>query len=323
MLPDQKFGQCKISLYTLTKHNCIVVLGPTASGKTHLACKLAYELSGEVISADSRQVYKGLDIGTGKDLQEYLVNGRQIPYHLIDIAEPGEQFYLHQFTEKLKSAFLDIRLRNQIPIICGGTGLYLDALKKDFSFTQIKENESLREELEFLQKEDLLTRLDRYPVEFTKQVDRNSKKRIIRGIEIAEHFSKHGKDISYMELPYKPYYIGIATEVEERKKHISERLKKRLNEGLIAEVENLISSGISHERLHLFGLEYKFVSSYLKKEITKEELFTRLQTAIFQFAKRQMTWFRKMEKEGVEIHWVEKTNSDQIIENLRTEFDFS
>lgn len=290
----------------MLNHNCIVVLGPTASGKTHMACQLAYHLDGEIISADSRQVYRGLDIGTGKDLEEYTVNGKKIPYHLIDIIEPGEQFYLHQFTAELKKSFLEITNKDKLPIICGGTGLYLDALKKDFSFTQIKENEILREELEHLTKENLVIALENYSEKFTKHVDRDSKKRLIRGIEIADYFSKSNDAFTISELPYKPYYICINTDINVRKKNISVRLEKRLEHGLIEEVEGLLKSGISYERLELLGLEYKFVSYYLKKEITKEELYTRLQTAIFQFAKRQMTWFRKMEKEGVDIHWIER-----------------
>lgn len=299
----------------MLNHNCIVVLGPTASGKTRMACQLASRLDGEIISADSRQVYRGLDIGTGKDLEEYTVNGKKIPYHLIDIIEPGEQFYLHQFTAELKKAFLEITNKDKLPIICGGTGLYLDALKKDFSFTQIKENEILRKELEHLTKENLVIKLENYHERFTAHVDRDSKKRLIRGIEIADYFSKHNDALSISELPYKPYYIGINTDINERKKHISARLKKRLEEGLIEEVDGLLKSGVSYERLELFGLEYKFVSYYLKKEITKEELFTRLQTAIFQFAKRQMTWFRKMEKEGVEIHWIERDANIEWLKN--------
>lgn len=302
----------------MNNHNCIVVLGPTASGKTHLACELAYALNGEIISADSRQVYKRLDIGTGKDLEEYNLHGKQIPYYLIDSVEPGEQFFLHQFISELQKAFNEIISRRKLPIICGGTGMYLDALKKDFSFTQIKENELLRNELEPFSKQALITRLESYPEKFTKQVDRNSKKRLTRGIEIAEHFLKQGVDLLTTELPYKPYYLGVQVDVEERKKRISQRLKKRLDEGLIAEVEGLLHSGISHERLELFGLEYKFVSYYLKNELTKEELFTRLQTAIFQFAKRQMTWFRKMEKEGVKIKWVEKKeNLSSLVEEIK------
>lgn len=305
----------------MNNYNCIVVLGPTASGKTRLACQLAYQLHGEVISADSRQVYKHLNIGTGKDLDEYTVAGKQIPYHLLDIIEPGEQFYLHQFTDLLKKAFEQISSQNRLPIICGGTGLYLDALRKDFSFTQIKEDSELRKELEPLSKEELLSRLKKFPEASISQVDLNSKKRIIRGIEIASHFAKEGTFLQKAELPYKPYYIGIKTEVEIRKKCISERLKSRISEGLIAEVEDLLEKGISHERLQLFGLEYKFVSYYLKNEISKEELFLRLQTAIFQFAKRQMTWFRKMEKEGVEIHWIERNNSPELIQHLKNIFN--
>lgn len=287
-------------------YNCIVVLGPTASGKTRLACQLANILGGEIISADSRQVYKGLDIGTGKDLEEYIVEGNPIPYHVINIANPEEQFYLHQFSEALKVAFDAIHQRNKWPIICGGTGLYLDALRKDFSFTQIKENERLREELNPLPKEELLTRLNTYPPAFTEHVDRNSKKRIVRGIEIAEYLLTTGTPLQQAELPYLPFYIGIKSDVSLRRKNISERLKKRIHSGLIEEVELLLKNGLTHERLELLGLEYKFVSYYLKGQLTKEELLTQLETAIVQFAKRQMTWFRKMEKEGVEIHWLEK-----------------
>src|SRR6218665_1847254 len=171
----------------MSQPNCIVVLGPTASGKTRLAAQLAYHLHGEIISADSRQVYKFLDIGTGKDLDEYLVNGKRIPHYGIDIVEPREQFYLHQFMEQLEKAFHEIRSRSNLPIICGGTGLYLDALRKDFSLTQVKENEPLRAELLSYNKQQLINRLDTYPPELTRQVDRNSAKRLIRGIEIAEY----------------------------------------------------------------------------------------------------------------------------------------
>lgn len=299
----------------MKNYNCIVVLGATASGKTRLACELAYRLNGEIISADSRQVYKHLNIGTGKDLEEYEINGKKISYHLIDIIEPSEQFYLHQFIEKLNSAFNDIVARQKLPIICGGTGLYLDALRKDFSFTQIKEDKNLRKELESCSKEELLAHLKKYPENFIEHVDTNSKKRIIRGIEVAEFKATNctnDTNYSFREnscnswQKYKPYYIGISTDTDTRKQLISERLKKRLNKGLIEEVQNLLQKGISHERLELLGLEYKFVSRYLQHTLSKEELFTQLQTAIFQFSKRQLTWFRKMEKEGVKIHWVER-----------------
>jgi tRNA dimethylallyltransferase len=286
-------------------YNCIAVIGPTASGKTRLACQLAHHLNGEIISADSRQVYKGLNIGTGKDLGEYSVNGKPVPHHLIDIAEPEEQFYLHQFMAGLKTTFNEIHLKNRLPIICGGTGLYLDALRKDFSFTQIKENETIRQELETLSKDELVLRLEKYPADFTAHVDRDSIKRIIRGIEIAEARLEHPVKQDNDPLPYRPYYIGIKSDAARRRELIRDRLLRRMDEGLIDEVNGLLQQGISHQRLEFFGLEYKFVSYYLQDKITKEILIEQLHTAISQFAKRQMTWFRKMEKEGVEIHWID------------------
>jgi len=301
--------------------NCIVVLGPTASGKTNLACRLADELNGEIISADSRQVYKFLNIGTGKDLHEYNINGKEIPYHLIDISEPGEQFYLHDFIYECESAFEEIRSRNKIPIICGGTGLYLDTLRKDFSFTQIKENDELRAELKGLSKEQLLERLRKFPKNITEHADLNSSKRIMRAIEVAMFLAEGPGKIIQKELPYKPYYLGINVPLEERKEIISARLLSRIENGLISEVKDLLDKGVTHERLQFFGLEYKFVSFYLQNKISKEELIQQLRTAIFQFAKRQSTWFRKMEKEGVKINWVSKdVNIIKLADNLKLAF---
>lgn len=294
-------------------------MGPTASGKTRLAAQLAYRLNGEIISADSRQVYRFLDIGTGKDLDEYTVNGKKIPHYGIGIAHPREQFYLHQFIQELDKAFHEIRSRNNLPIICGGTGLYLDALRKDFSLTQVKENQALRNELLACTKPQLLSRLDSYPAALTKQVDRNSVKRLIRGIEIAEHCIEHGFVPGKKELPYQPYYIGISPDSDVRKQRISQRLRKRLDSGLVEEVETLLNSGIPPARLELLGLEYKFVLHYLQGRMTREELFNGLQTAIFQFAKRQMTWFRKMEKEGVLIHWTPPgEDTESLIRQLQS-----
>lgn len=289
--------------------NCLVVLGTTASGKTRLACQLAYYLNGEIISADSRQVYKQLTIGSGKDLDEYLIHDKKIKYHLIDIIAPEEQFYLHQFIAELKNSFDKITSEHKLPIICGGTGLYLDALRKDFSLTQIKENEALRTELTPYSKEALILRLKKYPREYIQHVDIHSIKRLIRGIEVAEHLQQHQIAPVAFKSPYKPYYIGINIDIEERKRLISQRLLHRINTGLIEEVSQLLENGITHERLQLLGLEYKFVSDYLQKKLSKEELIRHLQTAIFQFAKRQMTWFRRMEKDGVHIHWINKTDS--------------
>ncbi|MDO8998274.1 MAG: tRNA (adenosine(37)-N6)-dimethylallyltransferase MiaA [Bacteroidota bacterium] len=303
------------------KNNCIVILGPTASGKTHLACAIAANLNGEIISADSRQVYKDLNIGTGKDLDEYVSKGKKINYHLIDIISPEEQFYLHDFIRELKVAFDKITHEKKIPIICGGTGLYLDALHKDFSFTQIKENTSLRNTLDNFSKEELQEKLKLFNSELLKKVDLNSKKRLIRAIEIAEHLENSSAKLPSSELHYHPYYIGIKIELEKRRERIYERLINRINNGLIEEVEGLLETGITHERLQFFGLEYKFISLYLIKKITKEELILQLGTAINQFAKRQMTWFRKMEKEGVKINWVESdVNLDQLLKEIKSQF---
>lgn len=295
----------------------MVVLGPTASGKTHLACQLAYRLNGEIISADSRQVYKGLDIGTGKDLNEYVVNDKQIPYHVIDVCEVEAQFYFPDFIRHLKKSFIEISARGHLPIICGGTGLYIEALEKDHSYTQIPENLELREQLKELNKNELIERLRALEdlvtlsgVEGRQQpVDLHSEKRIIRGIEIAEYL-KLNPNLKKEEIIYKPKYIGIHISKEERNKRIDERLKQRLENGLIEEVEGLLKKGITHDKLQFLGLEYKFISLYLLGKLTKEEFYTQLSTAIHQFAKRQMTWFRRMERNGVKIEWVDKGNYD-------------
>ncbi len=299
-----------------SNYNCIVILGTTASGKTKLACNLAYYLEGEIISADSRQVYKYLNIGTGKDLEEYSIKGKKINYHLIDICEPTEQFYLHQFCAELNIAFDSISSQNKIPIICGGTGLYIDALHKDFSFTQIKENTELRFLLEQKTKQELLVQLKLYPNELIEHVDLNSKKRIIRGIEVADYLVKNNNTLVKIKLPYKPLYIGIKTDVEERKELISKRLIYRIENGLIEEVEQLLQKGITHHRLQFLGLEYKFTSLYLQSTLTKAQLIEQLQTAIFKFAKRQQTWFNKLEKEGITINWVNKNYNLQSLLNL-------
>ncbi len=301
----------------MSNYNCIVVLGPTASGKTRLACSLAHALNGEIISADSRQVYSHLNIGTGKDLEEYIVKGVKINYHIIDICDVHEQFYLHQFIQASENAFGLICAKKKLPIICGGTGLYLDSLRKDFSYTQIKEDAELRKELETLSKEELILRLKKFPSKLTAHVDNDSKKRIVRAIEVAEFLNQNpDKIVTEKEKIFRPYYIGINVNVEERKKAISERLTARINNGLIEEVKVLLDKGISHERLVFLGLEYKFVSFFLQNRISKLELYQQLETAIFQFSKRQMTWFRKMEKEGVKIHWIKKEEMEKESEAI-------
>lgn len=284
--------------------NCLAILGPTASGKTKLAVNLAFLTDGEVISADSRQVYRQLDIGSGKDLEEYKIGNKLIPYHLINVANPEDQFFLHDFVAGLQQAFLAITARKKLPIICGGTGLYLDALQHNFELTQIPENQNLRAILTLLSHGDLLKKLKSYPAEHTQQVDLKSSKRLIRGIEIAEYKQQHPFQPPSSISLYQPFYIGTQSEVQLTREKIKTRLLHRLSQGLIEEVEHLLAIGLSHERLQRFGLEYKFISRYLCGELTRDELEIQLTTAIQQFAKRQMTWFRKMERSGIHIHWL-------------------
>ncbi len=297
----------------MEKYNSIVVLGPTASGKTSLACSIAFQFNGEVISADSRQVYRGLDIGTGKDLNEYEVNGHKIPFHLIDIADAEKQFFLHEYQHMLHEAFADIRQRNKLPVICGGTGMYLDALRKDYSFTQVPEDPLLRAELGSKNKQELIDELRSYPSDHIRHVDTTSVKRIIRGIEIARYLSRNTIRPAAQQLPFVPFYIGISSGKEEREKKIKERLDKRLQDGLLEEVRSLLSKGVSHHRLEFLGLEYKFISEHLSGKTSFEQMRTSLAAAISQYAKRQMTWFRKMEKENVNIHWIDPIADREIL----------
>jgi tRNA dimethylallyltransferase len=304
----------------LNKYNCIVVLGPTASGKTRLACQIAHRFNGAIISADSRQVYRHLDIGTGKDLSEYTVNGKKIPYYLIDIREPGVQFYLHEFVQECEMAFKEIISKQQLPLICGGTGLYLDSLVKDFSYTSVAEDPEFRLHAESLSKEELTTQLMSLPDRFRSHADLNSKKRIIRAIEVARAMSAGSHSVQSMPKPFRPYYIGLEVSAEKRKELIEKRLISRIESGLIEEVKNLLSKGITHERLTFLGLEYKMVSSHLRGELTLNELKSKLYTAIVQYSKRQMTWFRKMEKEGVSINWVAQEDIHAAFSMIEKEF---
>ena len=271
-----------------------------------------------MISVDSRQVYHGLDIGTGKDLTEYSMGELSIPYHLIDVNAVQEQFYLHDFVREAEAAFNKITARNHLPIFCGGTGLYLDALRKNFSFTKVPEQPALRADLEKFDKAELLKKLETYPAEFIKTVDRNSKKRIIRGIEIADFLIEHGPIQSSFDTPYKPLYIGITVERDALKHRIAKRLDTRLKSGLVEEVQGLITKRIPIQRLEELGLEYKFVSRLIKGDLNTIQMQEQLLTAIYQFSKRQMTWFRKMEKEGVEINWIDPDcDLNELVEKIQ------
>lgn len=304
-------------------HPLLIVLGPTASGKTNLTVKLAEKFNGEIISADSRQIFKDMDIGTGKDLDEYSIEGKSIPYHLINIKEPGEKYHVDAFKTDFYAAYLDIIQRKKTPILCGGTGMYIHSLLQNQEFTAIPKDEDLRAELQNLDKETLLQKLETYPKEITKNVDQSSTKRLIRAIEIAEFLSHH--QLVKVERPtINPIVIGLKSDVESRRKRILTRLDLRLTFGLIEEVESLIAKGISKEMLIFYGLEYKFITSYLSNELDFDTLKERLGIAICQFAKRQMTFFRKMEKDGVKINWfdVNDTNfQEQVIKLVETKFD--
>ena len=279
----------------------LTILGPTASGKTTLATRLAYELDGEVISADSRQVYRGMTIGTGKDLADYVEEDKPIPYHLIDIVPAGTRFDLYQWQQAFEYAYKDIRERGKTPILCGGTGLYIQAATCGYTLPQVPPDEKLREELEQYDTEILIAKLSGYgplPDEGVLQ----SKRRIIRALEVAMYEREHPvKRTGFM--PKNPYYIGTLVSREERVARIDRRLDERLAGGMIEEVKGLLDNGIRAEDLVYYGLEYKFVTQYVLGILTFEEMHTLLANAIHQFAKRQMTWFRGMEKDGIHIHW--------------------
>ncbi|TCC90438.1 tRNA (adenosine(37)-N6)-dimethylallyltransferase MiaA [Pedobacter frigiditerrae] len=304
-------------------HPLLVILGPTASGKTKLAVSLAKKFNAEIISADSRQIFKDMDIGTGKDLNEYAINGKYIPYHLINIKEAGEKYHVDAFKNDFYKAYTDILERNVKPILCGGTGMYIHSLLQNQEFTAVPKNEKLRLELQDLEKNILFQRLETYPNELTKNVDYSSSKRLIRAIEIAEFLSHH--QLEKIERPViSPFIIGLQSDVESRRKRIFDRLELRLKSGLIEEVEALLNKGISKEILIFYGLEYKFITSYLSNELDFETLKERLGIAICQFAKRQMTFFRKMEKDGVKINWFDVNDAnlkEKVIKLVEAKFD--
>ena len=286
----------------------ITILGPTACGKTTIATALAARIDGEIISADSRQVYRRMDIGTGKDLSDYVIDGKAIPYHLIDICEPGTKYNLFQYQRDCLEAYNDIVERNRQPILCGGTGLYLESVLGGYSLSPVPQNPELRQRLEGKSLEELtqmLTELKRQTgSNMHNQTDVDTAQRAIRAIEIEDYNLRQptGKR-DFPDIPY--IIIGIDIDRELRRQRITQRLKARLKEGMVEEVRGLLDSGIPAEDLIYYGLEYKYVTEYVVGAISFDEMFSRLEIAIHQFAKRQMTWFRGMERRGFHIHWVE------------------
>ena len=282
-------------------YNLITILGPTATGKTKLAAKLAKELDGEIISADSRQVYRHMNIGSGKDLEDYSMEGKIIPYHLIDVVEPTEEFNLYKFNQLFHQSFSEIKGKRKIPFLVGGTGLYISSILRGYKLTQVDLSKKKLESFDGYSIEELrniLIELNPKPHNTTDLLDRE---RIIKAIIVASASVKSPSE----KKPISSLTIGIKLSRTEIKNRITERLKFRLKNGMVNEVEELLKSGISHDKLFFFGLEYKFIALYLRKELTYNDMFQKLNSAIHNFAKRQMTWFRKMEREGIKINWIE------------------
>lgn len=292
----------------------ITILGPTACGKTSLAAALALRVDGEIISADSRQVYRRMDIGTGKDLSDYrpVVDGStvNIPYHLIDICEPGTKYNLYQYQQDFANAYADITARGKQPILCGGTGLYIEAVLKGYHLSPVPQNQELRDHLEGRSLQELTDMLIELKAKngstMHNTTDVDSCQRAIRAIEIETYNMEH--PMPKRELPpVDSLIIGLQIDRELRRERISRRLKDRLEEGMVDEIRGLLDSGIAAEDLIYYGLEYKFVTQYVIGQLTYDEMFRQLEIAIHQFAKRQMTWFRGMERRGFTIHWIDAT----------------
>lgn len=298
----------------------ITILGPTASGKTSVAAALALRTGGEIISADSRQVYRRMDIGTGKDLADYTIGDVHIPYHLIDIAEPGTKYNLFQYQQDFHTAYNDIRSRGKLPILCGGTGLYIEAVLGGYSLSPVPQNQKLRESLEGKSLDQLTQMLvqlkQKNGSNMHNRTDVDTAQRAIRAIEIETYNLEHPTPERQMP-PVDSLVIGININRELRREKITRRLKARLEEGMCDEIRSLIDGGVNPDDLIYYGLEYKFVTEYVVGKTSYEEMFRQLEIAIHQFAKRQMTWFRGMERRGYTIHWIDAAQSmDEKVEAI-------
>lgn len=281
----------------------MTILGHTAAGKTAFAARLADRMGGEIISADSRQVYRGMDIGTGKDYQDYLVGDRRVPVHLIDILDAGEEYNVYRFQHDFLRLFREISGRGILPVLCGGTGLYIESVLRNYHLLDVPPDASLREELERKNYDELVGILKLHgPLH--NVTDTVNRKRLIRAIEIAMHQSVQPDDQEDKPVLH-PLILGIRFDRTIRRRRITERLRSRMREGLIEEVESLLRNGVSAEQLDYYGLEYRYVCKYILNELSYEDMFSQLNTAIHQFAKRQMTYFRGMERRGLDIHWLE------------------
>ena len=284
----------------------ITVLGPTAIGKTRLAALIADALNGEIISADSRQVYRKMNIGTGKDYEDYIVNGKTIKVHLVDIVDPGTEYNVFRFVEDFNIAYNSIVNNNKLPVLCGGSGLYIEAVIKDYYLPEVPINYELRKKLENKSQEELVQILKSLKKNHNT-TDFTDKNRTIKAIEIAEYLKSNP---DYKNLGKNSLIIGITADRTFIREKISNRLQKRIQQGLIDEVQQLITSGITYEQLYYYGLEYRYIALYLQNKLSYSEMFAKLNIAINQFAKKQMTWFRRMEKNNIKIHWLDAEQND-------------
>ena len=325
-MPSDFVGRHFLCIFADAMKQMITILGPTASGKTPLAAALALQINGEILSADSRQVYRRMDIGTGKDLADYrpIVDGSpvDIPFHLIDICEPGTKYNLFQYQQDFFDAYQDILHRGKQPILCGGTGLYIEAVLKGYHLSPVPQNQDLRDRLEGKSLEELTAMLEQLKKEngsvMHNKTDVDSCQRAIRAIEIETYNKEHPMPLR--ELPaINSLIIGVNIDRELRREKITRRLKARLDEGMVDEVRALLAEGIPAEDLIYYGLEYKYLTEYVIGHLTYEEMFRQLEIAIHQFAKRQMTWFRGMERRGFTIHWIDATlPMEEKVDQIRT-----
>jgi tRNA dimethylallyltransferase len=302
------------------KYDMLTILGPTAGGKTSLAARMAYILNGEIISADSRQVYRGMDLGTGKDLDDYTIEGHEIPYHLIDIVDAGYKYNVFEYQQDFLEVYSKLQKEDKFPVFCGGSGMYLDAVLKGYKLISVPDNEQLRNDLEKKNTEELIEILKSFK-KLHNTSDVISRKRLIRAIEI-ETFYDESKDVDDYFPKINSLIVGVKFDRDSRRRRITERLKQRLDEGMIDEVKQILDNGVSPEVLIYYGLEYKYLTQYIIGEITFDEMFNQLETAIHRFAKRQMTWFRGMERKGFKIYWLDgyapmKEKTDRVLTLLK------
>ncbi|NOY35974.1 MAG: tRNA (adenosine(37)-N6)-dimethylallyltransferase MiaA [Chlorobi bacterium] len=283
--------------------NLIVITGPTATGKTRLGALLAHRLEGEVISGDSRQVYRGMDIGTGKDLEDFIVDGKKIPYHLIDIHDPGYEYNVYEYQKDFFRIFTKIHERGNLPVLVGGTGLYIEAVLRGYKLIRVPVDPAYRTTLDGKSMEELTAMLTTYK-KLHNITDLDTRKRLVRALEIEHYYATRPEtDDPLPEI--NPMVFGINVNRETRRENISRRLRKRLDEGMVEEVRKLLDQGVTADHLIYYGLEYKYITLYLTGKLSYDDMVKKLEISIHQFAKRQVTWFRGMEKRGIPIHWID------------------